>query len=186
MGGGSNLWSGIWGAYDEGLKDKWALKNTPHNMAYFKRQDIPVHWGIAEAFTVGDMYQHSIMSSTDPNRIFWNSGTVGVTGGPQTTKQGGPALQNGDRTPGCVRDDPLLDCWPLTWTTIQEHVQSAGVTWQVSRMQRMLMLITFFITSLASTMQKQEIRFMSMGLLAMRIALWMLFSSELKMGRSHK
>jgi phospholipase C len=57
MVGGSNAWSGLHAAYDGGLNDHWVIDNSPYSMAYYKRNDISVHFGIAEAFTVADMYQ---------------------------------------------------------------------------------------------------------------------------------
>jgi phospholipase C len=57
MVGGSNTWSGLHAAYDGGLNDHSVIENSPCSMAYYKRDDIPVHFGITGAFTVADMYQ---------------------------------------------------------------------------------------------------------------------------------
>lgn len=59
MTGGDNGWGSNHGAYHGGLNDYWAVANNPYSLAYHKRADIPVHFGIAEAFTVADMYQVS-------------------------------------------------------------------------------------------------------------------------------
>jgi phospholipase C len=39
------------------LNNKWALNNTPWSWGHFSRQELPVHFGIAEGWTIGDMYQ---------------------------------------------------------------------------------------------------------------------------------
>lgn len=84
------------------MNDRWALNNTAYSLAYMKREDIPLHFAIAEAYTVGDMYQvgvlsivqvrlwltciskQSAISPTDSNRVYWNSGSINIPGGPQT------------------------------------------------------------------------------------------------------
>lgn len=54
--GGNDSWSTQHAAFDNGANDQWALKNSPYSMAHFTRDDIPTHFGIAEDWTVGDMY----------------------------------------------------------------------------------------------------------------------------------
>lgn len=92
--GGSNAWSQNHGAINGGLNDGWATQNTPYSMQYYERDIIPVHFGIAEGFTVADMYQQSVIAATNPNRVTWMSGSVNVPGGKQTPDQGGTLLQN--------------------------------------------------------------------------------------------
>jgi len=40
------------------------------------------------------------MSATDPNRLYWFSGSTGIPGGPQTPDEGGPVLQNAGNAQG--------------------------------------------------------------------------------------
>jgi phospholipase C len=47
------------GALNGGLNNLWALNNTPWSWGHFKRDELPVHFGIAEGWTVADMYQVS-------------------------------------------------------------------------------------------------------------------------------
>ncbi|KUJ11580.1 uncharacterized protein LY89DRAFT_739008 [Mollisia scopiformis] len=129
--GGYDGWSQSHQVWDNGANDDWASANTPNSMAYFTRDDIPTHFGIAEAYTVGDMYQQAVMSSIDPNRVFFFSGSAGIPGGPQQSDEGGPVLQDSAGWPGCGHTDPNLDCWPLKWHPIMKHLQDANVTWQV-------------------------------------------------------
>src|SRR6202050_708345 len=56
-----------------------------YTMAYFKRDDIPFHWALADAFTVCDGYHCSMMGPTWPNRLYLMTGQVdpgGTKGGP--------------------------------------------------------------------------------------------------------
>jgi hypothetical protein len=39
-----------------GLMDMWARIDDPQAWGYFKRQDIPYHYALADAYTVGDAY----------------------------------------------------------------------------------------------------------------------------------
>ncbi|OCK82157.1 putative non-hemolytic phospholipase C precursor [Lepidopterella palustris CBS 459.81] len=125
---GDNGWNDNHAALNGDLNNKWALNNTPWSWSYFERKDIPVHFGIAEGWTVGDMYQESVIASTNPNRVSWVSGSINVPGGPQSPDQGGVTIDNNE-TPGC--EGPHLNCYPSKWKTTPEFYQEAGVTWQV-------------------------------------------------------
>lgn len=54
---GDNGWQDNHAALNGGLNNHWATNNTPWSWAYFKRSDIPVQYSLADAWTVGDMYQ---------------------------------------------------------------------------------------------------------------------------------
>ncbi|KAL1988864.1 hypothetical protein VTN96DRAFT_6853 [Rasamsonia emersonii] len=96
---------------------------------YFRREDIPVHFDIAEGWTVADMYQEAVMAATDPNRVVWMSGTVNNPGTPNNPDGEGDMILDNNATPGC--EEPLLNCYPFPWKTIPEYLEEAGVTWQV-------------------------------------------------------
>jgi phospholipase C len=89
--------------------------NGPYTMGYFKREDIPFHFALAEAFTVCDAYHCSVMGPTRPNRLYWYSGMLDPEG-----RHGGPVLTNADMTPGS-----------LSWTTYPERLEAAGISWKV-------------------------------------------------------
>ncbi|KAL1618562.1 hypothetical protein SLS56_010536 [Neofusicoccum ribis] len=125
---GDNGWNDNHAALNGDLNDKWALNNTPWSWGYFKRADIPVHFAIAEGWTIGDMYQESVIASTNPNRVQWISGSINAPGSPQTPDQGGLTIDNNE-TPGC--EGPNLNCYPLKWKTAPEVYDEAGVSWQV-------------------------------------------------------
>jgi hypothetical protein len=70
-------WSATHLAWNQGQYDSWASVNGPIAMSYMTREDIPYHYALADAFTVGDAYHCSIMGPTNPNRTYLWSGCVG-------------------------------------------------------------------------------------------------------------
>ncbi|KAE8421216.1 phosphoesterase family-domain-containing protein [Aspergillus pseudocaelatus] len=106
---------------NHGLNNYWARNNTPWSWGYFKREDIPVHFAIAEGWTSGDMYQEGQVASTNPNRVTLVSGSVNVPGSPQNSTQGGPTLDNNE-IPGT---------YSFLSPTVYEFYEEAGVSWQV-------------------------------------------------------
>lgn len=128
MDAGSNGYEENHLAYNFGSNDHWALNNTPWSWGYYKRSDLPIQFALAEGWTIGDMYQESVIASTNPNRVTWVSGSINVPGSPQKSDQGGVYIDNHE-VPGC--EMPGVNCYPLSWTTCPEIYESAGVTWQV-------------------------------------------------------
>ena len=128
MDAGSNGWNQNQAALNGGLNDHWATNNTPWSWGHFQRSDIPVQYAIADGWTIGDMYQESVIASTNPNRVTWVSGSINVPGNAQTPNEGGLYIDNNE-VPGC--EAPGLNCYPLSWKTTPEFYQDAGVTWQV-------------------------------------------------------
>jgi phospholipase C len=57
MTAGSNGWTANHLALNSDLNNKWPVANTPWSVGYYKREDIPVHYAIADGWTIGDMYQ---------------------------------------------------------------------------------------------------------------------------------
>jgi phospholipase C len=110
--------------WNNGAMDQWVnvhlasegAKNGPATMGYYTRADIPVHYALADAFTVCDHYHCSVLGPTDPNRLYWISGTIDPDG-----EHGGPLL-----------DTPtLIPRNKFSWQTYPEALQDAGVTWKV-------------------------------------------------------
>ncbi|KAJ3071176.1 hypothetical protein HDU98_005693, partial [Podochytrium sp. JEL0797] len=120
MSAGSNGWGANQLALNGGLNNQWATQNTPYSWGHFQRKDIPVQFGIAEGWTVGDMYQEGVISSTNPNRAVWVSGSIMAAGTP---------FIDNNETPGCETGG--FNCYPLTWKTAPEYYQGAGVSWSV-------------------------------------------------------
>ncbi|HSZ43141.1 MAG TPA: alkaline phosphatase family protein [Trebonia sp.] len=85
-----------------------------YTMAYYKRDDIPFHWALADAFTVCDGYHCSMMGPTWPNRLYLMTGQVDPSGA-----NGGPVYSNYVPSEG------------FSWTTYPELLTKAGVSWKV-------------------------------------------------------
>ena len=85
---GTNSWQANHASWNWGNIDRWALNNTPYSLGYFKRDDVPLHFALAENFVVGDSYFESQIASTDPNRVTWFSGTINAN----SSNSGGDAV----------------------------------------------------------------------------------------------
>ena len=131
---GTNDWRQNHNAWNEGEMDQWAMANTPFSLGYYRRDDIPIQYGIAGNFTVADHYYESIMSSTDPNRISLFSGSINVNTsviGGGGLEVGGPVIDNnGD--PRCLVADnkDFFSCRPLKWKTVPEYLYEKNITFQ--------------------------------------------------------
>ena len=133
---GVNDWVFNHAAWNNGENDHWALRNSVYSLGYFKEDEIPVQWNLADSFTVGDMYYESIIASTDPNRVAFFASTInpqhGSTVEGSNKHMGGPVLNN-HASDGCqlAANGGPLSCMPLRWKTIPEYLQDAGISWQV-------------------------------------------------------
>jgi phospholipase C len=123
--GTNHSWQATHDCWDQGQYDGWPSTNGPMVMSYMTREDIPFHYALADAFTVGDAYHCSIMGPTNPNRTYLWSGCVGNLsnlGAGGTDGQGaGPMTYNG------------LSLNNAYWTfpTFPEVLQKAGVSWKI-------------------------------------------------------
>ncbi|KAF7196686.1 Non-hemolytic phospholipase C [Pseudocercospora fuligena] len=125
---GDNGWDANHAALNGDKNNNWPPGNTPWSWAHFERKDIPNHFAIAEGYTVGDMYQESVIASTNPNRVSWVGGTINAPGSPPSPDAGGMYIDNNE-TPRCEK--ARLNCYPLKWKTTPEYLQAAGVSWQL-------------------------------------------------------
>jgi phospholipase C len=57
MTAGSNGWFENHAAWNFGSNDHWAMNNTPWSIGFYKKQDLPTQWALAENWVIGDMYQ---------------------------------------------------------------------------------------------------------------------------------
>jgi phospholipase C len=125
----THTWGPQHQAWNNGAMDQWVkvhvandgVANGPATMGYYTRQDIPVHYALADAFTMCDAYFCSVLGPTDPNRLYWISGTIDPDG-----NHGGPLL-----------DTPTLSPQnKYSWRTYPENLQEAGVSWKVYTSQQ--------------------------------------------------
>ena len=126
---GSNGFKANQGAYHKGNIDRWALNNTAYSTGYYKRSDIPLHFALAEEWTVSDAYSQSIIASTNPNRVAWVSGSNGIDGG---VVSGYNYIDNNE-TPGSETAPSGLKIskYPLEHKTTAEYLNDVGISWQV-------------------------------------------------------
>ncbi|MBB5935914.1 phosphocholine-specific phospholipase C [Streptomyces zagrosensis] len=108
--GGAKAWNGGW-------MDNWVTAKTAATMAYYDRADVPLHYELADTFTICDAYHSSIHSSTSPNRNHLVSGWTGFE--PGGARAVGNDAYSEDRHTG------------YTWTTYAERLEKAGLSWQV-------------------------------------------------------
>ena len=112
-------------AWNQGQYDSWPATKGPIAMSYMTRDDIPYHYALADAFTVGDAYYCSIMGPTNPNRCYLWTGCVGnvnYLGSGGTDGLGaGPVTANGLSPNNAY----------FVWETFPEVLQAAGVSWKI-------------------------------------------------------
>jgi phospholipase C len=122
--GTDHSWKGTHDAWNNGQNDSWASSKGPTAMSYMTRDDIPYHFALADAFTVGDAYFCSVMGPTNPNRCYmWTGcvGNVGYLGNGGTDGLGaGPVTANG-----------LINGAYYIWETFPEVLQESGVSWKI-------------------------------------------------------
>jgi len=118
-------WAGTHAAWNQGQYDNWAIQKGPMAMSYMTRDDIPYHYALADAFTVGDAYHCSIMGPTNPNRCYLWTGSIGnvnYLGAGGTDGLGaGPVTYNGLSVNNAY----------FIWETFPEVLQKAGVSWKI-------------------------------------------------------
>ncbi|WP_129257604.1 phosphocholine-specific phospholipase C [Streptomyces lydicus] len=108
--GGAVAWNGGW-------MNGWVTAKTAATMAHYDRQDVPLHYELADTFTVCDAYHSSIHSSTSPNRNHLVGGWTGYE--PNGKRAVGNDAYEEDTHPG------------YTWTTYAERLEQAGRSWRV-------------------------------------------------------
>src|SRR6516225_483531 len=123
--GTNHSWPSTHAAWNQGQYDNWAIQKGPMAMSYMTRDDIPYHFALADAFTVGDAYYHSVMGPTNPNRTYLWAGCVGnlsnLGAGGTDGHGAGPMTSNGL--------SPNNAYW--TFPMFPEVLQAAGVSWRV-------------------------------------------------------
>src|SRR5580658_6709270 len=119
----SHSWGPQHDSWDSGAMDGFVSSRIPddvdgiagqYSMAYFKRDDIPFQWALADAFTILDGYHCSVLGPTWPNRLYLMSGQIDPAG-----VKGGPIYGN------YVPDSGYL------WESYPEMLTAAQVPWKV-------------------------------------------------------
>jgi len=113
-------WDDSQNAWDNGRMTRWPVSKTDRSMGYYKEQELPFQFALANAFTICDAYHCAMHTGTDANRSFHMTGTNGAT--PQ-----GVAFVNNewDAIYGATSENAV----GYTWKTYAERLEEAGVNW---------------------------------------------------------
>src|ERR1700733_1362300 len=117
--GQHNSWNG--GKLDSFITSHLATDgdaNGPVTMGYFTRSELSFYYALADAFTICDGYHCSVLGPTDPNRLMAMSAWIDPAG-----SHGGPVIT--------TASDRLAMTGKLSWETMPEALQEAGVAWKV-------------------------------------------------------
>ncbi|MGA5557788.1 phosphocholine-specific phospholipase C [Streptomyces lavendulocolor] len=109
-------WGGGARAWRDGWMDGWVPAKTAATMAYYDRRDLPLHYELADTFTICDAYHSSVHTSTSPNRNHLWSGWTGYEA------DGSRAVTNAAYAEGTHPGYP--------WPTYAERLEKAGRTWK--------------------------------------------------------
>ena len=109
--GNDHSWGNMHFEWNEGKMDGFA-PFLPNSMSYYRREDLPYYWALADQFTLCDHWFCSVLGPTLPNRHMAMSGTIDPAG-----TNGGPAIDNSGTA--------------YTWETYPERLSKAGVTWRI-------------------------------------------------------
>ena len=122
----SHSWPAQHRSWNGGAMDKFVAThaeidgagNGPVTMGYYTRADLPFYYALADAFTICDGYFGSVIGSTDPNRLMGISASIDPDG-----VAGGPVVD--------TFNDRAAEYGKLTWETMPQRLQAAGVSWKV-------------------------------------------------------
>ena len=121
----AHQWIPMHQAWNGGANDGWLPAqvsnspiqgNVPATMGYYTRADIPIHYLLADTFTICDQYHCSLLGGTTPNRLYWMSAWIDPDG-----THGGPVLVEPDIQP----------LQHYSWRTMPDNLEDAGISWKV-------------------------------------------------------
>jgi phospholipase C len=117
----SHAWRTLHDSWNAGRQDGFVTAHFRSDgasgsltMGYYRRDDIPFHYALADAFAICDGYHASVMGPTNPNRYYWMTASIDPDG-----KNGGPATNNRGRR--------------YSWETYPERLERAGISWRIYR-----------------------------------------------------
>jgi len=119
QGGLPHSWSDQVAARNKGKYDKWVPVKSLMALGYYKREDIPFYYAMADAFTICDHHFCSSLTGTTPNRLFFWTGTIH----PEQNGNSVPVVNNSQAE---SHDNVFVD-----WQTFPELLEDHGVSWKV-------------------------------------------------------
>jgi phospholipase C len=141
-------------AWKQGVYGNWTAYKSVYAMGYYERTDIPFQYALADAFTICDSYHCSFLGGTGTNRLYFFSGAnyppnatpatpctdataelhnfrTEVGGTIQTVNSNGTINTPSVDANGNVITQYEYQGSPLTWPSIPDVLQSAGITWRM-------------------------------------------------------
>ncbi len=123
-------------AWSQGRFGLWPKFKTPVSMGYYRREDIPFQFALAEAFTICDAYHCSVTTGTDPNRIvFWSGSNFdperrrrreNCTDADAEPNNLRCAVKGTLPTPGYTYQGSAFN-----WPTLPDLLERAGISWRI-------------------------------------------------------
>jgi phospholipase C len=120
QGGLPHSWPDQIAAYNKGHYNNWVPAKSVMCLAYYKREDLPFYYALADAFTICDQYFCSSLTGTTPNRLFFWTGGVRPT---PSDKLQSPVVHNHQAE---SRNSKYVD-----WPTFPELLEDNDVSWKV-------------------------------------------------------
>ncbi|WP_295711068.1 phosphocholine-specific phospholipase C [Mucilaginibacter sp.] len=117
-------WANQVNARNDGKFDQWLnvkqnsikeYRHMPLTLGYYNREDLPFYYALADAFTVCDQNFCSSLTGTNPNRLYFWSGTI-------------RAEQHEKSLAHVWNDD--MDYGTLNWATFPERLEDHDISWK--------------------------------------------------------
>lgn len=117
-------WENQVNARNDGRYDQWLnvkrnsireYSNMPLTLGHYNRQDIPFYYELADGFTICDQHFCSSLTGTNPNRLFFWTGTI-------------RAEQNQHSMAHVWNED--MDYETLHWKTFPEVLEENEISWK--------------------------------------------------------
>ncbi len=117
-------WENQVNARNDGRFDQWLnvkrnsikeYSNMPLTLGHYNRQDIPFYYELADGFTVCDQHFCSALTGTNPNRLFFWTGTIRA----EQTQHSMAHVWNED-----------MDYETLHWKTFPEVLEENNISWK--------------------------------------------------------
>ncbi|MGC5698693.1 phospholipase C, phosphocholine-specific [Pseudomonas sp. NFXW11] len=116
--GTPHTWGDAHAAWANGRMTAWPTHKTNTSMGYYREQELPFQFALANTFTLCDAYHCAVHAGTNPNRLFLWTGS----NGPSAT--GVAAVVNEWDGPGPANVG-------YSWKTYPERLEQQGVSWKV-------------------------------------------------------
>lgn len=117
-------WKNQVNSFNDGKFDQWLenkrnsipeYSDMPLTLGYYTREDIPFYYSLADAFTVCDQNFCSALTGTNPNRLYFWTGTVR----PEQRENSRAHVWNDD-----------MDYGTLNWATFPDRLEDHGISWK--------------------------------------------------------